>query len=99
MQRKNAPDLSNAEYVFVIETCQNCKQHHWNTRHDEAKYDDFYNKSKSFVINVIYSAASAILSRLPNAVVLRNQIPKAYLPYDLYCNLIPNDDESTPIYD
>ena len=36
---------------------------------------------------------------MPNAVVLRNQIPKAYLPYDLYCNLIPNEEENTPIYD
>jgi hypothetical protein len=23
---------------------------------------------------------------------MRNQIPKSYLPYDLYCNLIPNND-------
>lgn len=43
--------------------------------------------------------ASAITQRLPNALVLRNQIPKAYLPYDIYCNLIPNDDENSPIYD
>ena len=47
----------------------------------------------------IFKASSAILNRLPNAVILRNQIPKAYLPYDLYCNLIPNDDETTVIYD
>ena len=24
---------------------------------------------------------------------MRNQIPKAYLPFDLYCNLIPNADQ------
>ena len=26
------------EIVFVIEVCQNCKEHTWNTRHDESKY-------------------------------------------------------------
>ena len=31
--------------------------------------------------------------------VLRNQIPKAYLPYDLYCNLIPNEDENVVVFD
>ena len=43
--------------------------------------------------------SSAIISRLPNAVVLRNQIPKSYVQYDLYCNLVPNEDEGSPIYD
>jgi hypothetical protein len=37
-------NISNSELVFVIETCQNCKEHHWNTRHDEAKYLDFFNR-------------------------------------------------------
>ena len=43
--------------------------------------------------------SAAITQRLPQAVVLRNQIPKAYLPYDLYCNLIPNEDENVYVYD
>jgi hypothetical protein len=30
-----------SDYVFCIEVCQNCKDHHWNTRHDETKYNDF----------------------------------------------------------
>ena len=34
----------------------------------------------------------AIIERIPLAITMRNQIPKAYLPYDLYCNLIPNSD-------
>jgi hypothetical protein len=38
--------LSSNELVFVVETCQNCKEHHWNTRHDEAKYLDFFNRGK-----------------------------------------------------
>lgn len=36
--------------------------------------------------------SAAIVERIPHAVVMRNQIPKSYLPYDLYCNLIPNSD-------
>ena len=32
--------------IFVIETCENCKEHQWNTRHDQAKYEDFFNRGK-----------------------------------------------------
>ena len=39
-----------------------------------------------------------ITDRVPQEVVLRNQIPKVYLPYDLYCNLIPDSDEACPVY-
>ncbi len=45
MQRKIA---ESSELVFVVETCQNCKEHHWNTRHDESKYLDFFNRGKFF---------------------------------------------------
>jgi len=65
----------------VIETCQNCKNCCWHTRHDEAKYIEYFNK-----------VSAAIVERIPHAVTMRNQIPKSYLPYDLYCNLIPNND-------
>jgi len=30
--------------------------------------------------------------------IMKNQIPKSYLPFDLYNNLVPNDDENTPYY-
>ena len=43
--------------------------------------------------------SAAITQRLPGALVLRNQIPKSYLHYDLYCNLIPNEDESVTVFD
>jgi hypothetical protein len=26
-------------------------------------------------------------------------IPKSYLPYDIYCNLIPNEDDDMQIYE
>ena len=38
------------------------------------------------------AVSSAIAELIPNAITMRNQIPKSYLHYDLYCNLIPNDD-------
>lgn len=47
---------------------------------------------KSFILKIISSVSHAIIERIPHAITMRNQIPKAYLPYDLYCNLIPNSD-------
>lgn len=32
----------HVENIFVIETCLNCKEHAWNTRHDEQKYADYF---------------------------------------------------------
>ena len=29
---------------------------------------------------------------------MRNEIPASYLPYDLYCNLIPNNDPNVQSY-
>ena len=36
--------------TFVIEVCQYCKRHEFNNRHDEAKYNAYYDKSKSKVL-------------------------------------------------
>ena len=35
----------------------------------------------------------------PSVRVLRNQIPKSYVDYDLYYNLIPNEDSNSDIFD
>ena len=51
----------NSDIVFVVESCQNCKEHNWNTRHDEAKYQEFFQK-----------IASAIIEKIPNAMVMKN---------------------------
>ena len=49
MQKNNPKGQEvGSELVFIIETCQNCKQHGWNTRHDEQKYLEFFNKGKVF---------------------------------------------------
>lgn len=45
---------------------------------------------------VIVSAA--IIERIPNALVMRNQIPKQYVDHDIYCNLVPNTDDHCPTY-
>lgn len=33
-----------SDIVFVVEMCRNCAEHGWNTRHDEAKYQDFFKR-------------------------------------------------------
>jgi hypothetical protein len=38
------------ENTFVIEVCENCRGHNWNTRHDENKYKAYAMESK-FHIN------------------------------------------------
>ena len=59
----------------------------WHTRHDEAKYQEFFKR-----------IAEEIIKKIPNAMVMKNQIPKKYLPFDLYNNLVPNDEPDTPYY-
>ena len=71
--------------VFVIEMCRNCSEHCWNTRHDEAKYQEFFKR-----------VSQSILERVPNAIIMKNMIPKHYLDYDIYNNLISNDDDTIP---
>lgn len=80
-------NAQNSEYVFVVECCQNCSEHRWNTRHNEEKYQEFFKK-----------IASEIIARIPNATVMKNQIPKNYIHHDLYNNLVPDDDDTTHYY-
>jgi len=40
MQQQN----NDREIVFVIEVCENCSSHGWNTRHNEAKYQEFFTR-------------------------------------------------------
>lgn len=35
------------EKTFVVEHCENCKTHSWNTRHDEHRYKSYGLDSKS----------------------------------------------------
>ena len=34
------------DQYFIIEVCENCRSHNWNTRHDEAKYKQYADESK-----------------------------------------------------
>ena len=74
--------------IFVIEQCNNCRIHQWNTRLDENKYN-------------AYSASltSEIQANVGNATILINQVPKEWAMADIYCQLIPNDDENNDVYD
>ena len=36
------------ENTFVIEVCENCRAHNWNTRHDENKYKSYAVESKCY---------------------------------------------------
>ena len=40
-------DNTNLESIFVIEVCENCRTHNWNTRHDENKYKGYATESNS----------------------------------------------------
>jgi|LauGreDrversion4_2_1035121.scaffolds.fasta_scaffold503888_1 hypothetical protein len=40
-------DLNN---TIVLEVCQNCKQHAWNTRHDERQYREYALNGKTIVL-------------------------------------------------
>jgi len=62
--------------------------HSWNTRHDEAKYLNFYNM-----------IAEGITARMPDVHVLRNQIPKEYVDFELYYNLVPNEDQNSKFFE
>ena len=73
--------------IFIIECCENCKQHQWNTRHNEEKYKHYFKMM-----------ASAIVEKIPNAMVMRNQIPKDFMSYDCYINLVPNEDPNIPYF-
>lgn len=88
--------MSDNSYTIVIECCENCRSHQWNTRHDPAKYDQFFLDSKYPF--VLITVASAITAKMPNANVIKNQVPKEWVDYDIYCQLLQNEDEANPNY-
>ena len=51
----------NSDLIFVVESCQNCSTHQYYTRHDETKYQTFFKK-----------ISTAIIDRIPNAMVMKN---------------------------
>jgi hypothetical protein len=43
------PTNKDLERTFVIEHCESCRTHNWNTRHDEAKYKQYGLDSKILI--------------------------------------------------
>ena len=76
------------EITFVFEVCAQCGSHSWNTRHDEAKYMGFFN-----------DVAAAIKAHIPTANCIMNRVPKQWFEKEVYCQLIPNEDDNNPFYD
>ena len=74
--------------TIMIEHCVDCRTHDWNTNHIEGKYKDKCATLKE-----------AILSLLPEAEILVNQIYRDWEPLNTYQQLIPNDDEMYPYFD
>ena len=66
----------NSELVFVVEVCQDCKSHGWNTRHDEAKYQEFYNRGKWCCQHVFISLRRKGAPRWPS-----RQLPAANISF------------------
>jgi hypothetical protein len=51
--------------------------------------------SNKFYLTLV---SEAIGTRIPGAIIMRNQIPKSYVNHDLYCNLIPNEEEENDYF-
>lgn len=96
------------EKVFIIEHCENCQMHQWNTRHDANLYKQHAiggkchylsaPKTSKFIFNCGL-VAGAIKECVPGATVIFNLVPKVWAMSDIYCQLIPNEDESIPNYE
>ena len=74
--------------TFVFEVCSSCATHQWNTRHDEAKYLSYFTNVSALVKELI-----------PGATCVMNRVPKAWYEKEIYCQLIPNEDDNNPYYD
>ena len=59
--------------IFVIEHCDNCHMHQWNTRHDVKVYR---NKAMEII--------QAITDNVPNAEVWCNKVPKEHAMSEIY---------------
>ena len=73
---------------FIIEHFVDQRNEKWHHRLDENKYRGYAD-----------SLAGEIKANVPGATVLFNQVPKEWHQKDLYCQLIPNDDDNNDVYD
>ena len=78
---------ASTKYV-TVECCIDCASHQFDTRHVEAKY-----------VACLEQLTKELEKTIPGIQVLKNAIPKTWVDYHLYKNLIHNSDESCPIYE
>ena len=71
-----------------MEICQNCDKHHWQTRHDQKKYDSVYK-----------NISNAIKEKLPNARILKNKIPANDLHNYNYVNIVKDTDPDVKFFE
>lgn len=55
---------SNRNLLIEVEACTNCSTHSWCSRHDETKYNEFYEHLKGKVEKV-FTKAEVIKNNLP----------------------------------
>mmetsp|Transcript_4670 Transcript_4670/g.7938 ORF Transcript_4670/g.7938 Transcript_4670/m.7938 type:complete len:122 (+) Transcript_4670:37-402(+) len=77
-----------SQLIFVIEHCENCNNHAWNTRHDINQY-------KNYAVNI----AKSIKESVPQAEIVFNMVPKQFAMSDVYCQLVHNSDEQNPYFE
>jgi hypothetical protein len=58
---------SNRNLLIEVEACTNCSTHSWCSRHNEIKYDEFYEQLKNKVEKAF-----------PKAQVIKNNVPSNY---------------------
>ena len=49
-----------------------------------------------FLLSLI--AKAKILELVPEATVVLNMVPKEWVDFEIYCQLVPNENESDPYY-
>ena len=78
--------MSADQLTIVIEATQ-ASNDHFSYSIDYSKYDKY-----------AADLSGAIKAQVPSAKVIINEIPKDWYKFDMYCQLIPNEDEKNPHY-
>lgn len=60
-------EMQKAETIqILIESCENCKLHQWNTRHDEKRYNLLYTQISEAIKGISYKNYEFVVSRKAN---------------------------------
>ena len=72
------------QITISIETCRDCSNHMWNTRHVEAKYNQYFESSTFYNLLV----ATELRNLLGDVEVLQNEVPRSWSLFEPYKNRI-----------